>query len=369
MTELTKNKPIIIVGGGLAGLYTALQLEQLAIPYRLFEAKDKLGGRIYSESPSDASLCHDLGPTWIFPHHHLMQTLVAQLGERLFQQYIAGAMIYQTNINTKPQIIEQGQGPLLHRVEGGLYQLILSLQAKLSPSNYQLNCQVDSLKKRGDNWQVVVKNNKDASIAVHETEHLILALPPRMIHQYLTPQNWASKALNTVLASVPTWMASQAKFVATYHKPFWREQGLAGQAFSRCGPMIEIHDASAKEQQGFALFGFIGLSSQAIKDLSVEQVKALCIKQLSLLFGKQAENYHCCYLKSWGNDTYVATANDIIEPPAHPFFDIKSFLPELSSLKLYLAGSEFAQEDAGYLEGALQAADSAIRLLKKNVMT
>jgi len=366
------NKRVIIVGGGLAGLYTAFQLEQLNIPYVLFEAKDVFGGRIHSEQPNvnnDQSLFHDLGPTWIFPHHHRMKALAANLDENLFDQHIAGAVVYHQHTNIKPQIIENGQGPLLHRLEGGLYKLILALQAKLSKSNYQLSCQVDNLKKVNATWQVTVKNTKNASVVIHESDNLILALPPRLIYQYLTPAHWASEALTKALVAVPTWMANQTKFVATYHKPFWRENGLAGQAFSRAGPMIEIHDASAKDQQGFALFGFIGLSSQAIKSFSIEHLKAQCINQLKLLFGDEAQHYEQCYLKSWGNDLYVATDKDRAEPPTHPDFHIKRFSQELSSLNLYLAGSEFSEEDAGYLEGAIYAADTAISLLKKKLMT
>lgn len=370
--EVLMNKQrVIIVGGGLAGLYTAFSLEQLNIPYVLFEAKDVFGGRIYSEQPSvkdEESLFHDLGPTWIFPHHHRMQALAATLNETLFQQHIEGAIVYHANSSAEPQIIENGQGQLLHRLEGGLYQLILALQAKVSKNNYQLNSPVEHVKKVNDVWQVTVKNSKDASTTVHETDHLILALPPRIIHEYLTPAHWASEALMKALAAVPTWMANQAKFVATYEKPFWREHSLAGQAFSRVGPMIEIHDASAKEQQGYALFGFIGLSSEAISSISAEELKILCINQLSLLFGDEAKNYEHCYLKSWGNDAYVATDKDRSEPPAHPEFNDKQFSQELSSLNVYLAGSECAEEEAGYLEGAIDAADTVIDLLKDKLM-
>jgi monoamine oxidase len=213
-----------------------------------------------------------------------------------------------------------------------------------------------------------VKNTKDASVVIHETDNLILALPPRLVHEYLTPARWASEALTKALAAVPTWMANQAKFIVTYNKPFWRDNGLAGQAFSRVGPMIEIHDASATDQQGFALFGFIGLSSQVIKSVSIEHLKAQCVNQLKLLFGEAAQDYEQCYLKIWGNDVYVATDKDRAEPPAHPDFHIKQFSQELSSLNLYLAGSEFSEEDAGYLEGAINAADTAISLLKKEVL-
>ncbi len=38
-------------------------------------------------------------------------------------------------------------------------------------------------------------------------------------------------------------MAGHAKVVALYERPFWREQGLSGDAISHCGTLAEIHDA------------------------------------------------------------------------------------------------------------------------------
>lgn len=363
------EEPVVIVGGGLAGLYCAWQLEQLNIPYVLFEAKEQFGGRIYSQQPvpiDEELLFHDLGPTWIFPHHYKMQRLITGLGLNIFQQYIAGALVYQPDNHSKPQIIENGQGSLLHRIEGGMVKLIWALQAKLSKSHYRLNCQVDSLKKMDNKWFVTVKNNRNKQLDVYQTEHLILALPPRMIHQYLTPHHWASDKLVKELICVPTWMANQTKCVVTYDKAFWREKGLSGQAFSRVGPMIEIHDASTKDQGEFALFGFLGLSYEQINSLSIEQLKVLCINQLRLLFGDAAQSYSKCYLKCWGNDEYVVTNRDRVEQPAHPYFDMSEFESELLPLNLYLAGSEFAESEAGYLEGAIIAADKAINTLKNN---
>lgn len=53
---------ILIIGGGLSGLYAAYLLEQAGFKdYLLLEAKDHLGGRVYSKEQID------LGATWIWP--------------------------------------------------------------------------------------------------------------------------------------------------------------------------------------------------------------------------------------------------------------------------------------------------------------
>ena len=65
-----------------------------------------------------------------------------------------------------------------------------------------------------------------------------------------------------------------------------------------------------------------------------------------------------------GTGQVVATDQDIKESPKHAEFDTIKHQEELESLRLHLAASEFAQLEAGYLEGALLAADAAVHSIK-----
>ncbi len=43
------SREVLIVGGGLAGLSCAVQLQNAGVPYRLFEASDRVGGRVRTD--------------------------------------------------------------------------------------------------------------------------------------------------------------------------------------------------------------------------------------------------------------------------------------------------------------------------------
>ncbi|MBX9659858.1 MAG: NAD(P)/FAD-dependent oxidoreductase [Nitrospiraceae bacterium] len=60
---------VAIVGGGLAGLCAARRLHALGIDFHLFEARDRLGGRILSANDQGHSSNDgfDLGPSWFWP--------------------------------------------------------------------------------------------------------------------------------------------------------------------------------------------------------------------------------------------------------------------------------------------------------------
>ncbi len=359
----------IIVGGGLSGLFTAFNLQELNIPYLLLEAKSSFGGRIAGCKTSPGSdMSVDLGPTWFWPHQEMIKQLLTQLQIGWFEQYCKGAALYQKHSAAIPTRIRNSAGDITScQVRGGLQQLTLALSEQLEQSNIKTEYAVTGVRKSGDKWLVkTVHRDEEQTFSANQ---LILAIPPRLIVKYLTPEQYMSEQLTNDLQAQQTWMSGQAKFIATYNRPFWRENGLAGQAFSQVGPMVEIHDASSNTESDFALFGFIGLPSDVRAQLSIDQLKSQCLKQLGAIFGSEALDAEISCLKDWAQDKWVATDLDVMEPPRHATFPMLQHKKELESLKLHLAASEFAQFEAGYLEGALLASDTTVKAVKARSQT
>ena len=355
------TKPVIIIGGGLAGLYSAYKLQLLNIEYLLLEAKSQLGGRIFAaQSPINNDVSFDLGPTWIFPHQPKIQALIKSLHLSIFEQYNKGDVLYQAPNAKQPQQIAGAGDMQLFRLKHGMNTLITALYEQLNPDSVLLEHNVTELKKGDNNWQITV--NHLGNIKHLTTEKLISAIPARMVTTHLTPELWATPTLINRLSSVPTWMAGQAKFIATFEHAFWRDKNLSGQCFSRVGPMVEIHDASAEDGNYAALFGFIGVPYLSRNQVTKEQLIQACAQQLSYFYGKDAEKATGYFIKDWADDKFVANRDDQTQPSQHPEFDFSGLDEQLNNLNIHFVASEFAKQEAGYLEGAINAVDDAIKL-------
>ena len=354
---------VVIIGGGISGLYTAFKLQQANISYLLLEAKPIFGGRIEGlPILHNSELTVDLGPTWFWPHQNKIKQLLTKLEVEWCEQHSKGDILYHVDPAGKPSRTYNPGTMTSFRVIGGMQKLISALAGQLVQNKLNTEHWVTTVQKAKNRWLISALHRSQEH--TFEAKQLILALPPRLISKFLTPEKYLSSELIKALQSQQTWMSGQAKFVAIYNKPFWRESGLAGQAFSRVGPMVEIHDGSSAEDSGFALFGFIGLPPSVRSQFSAEQLKDQCITQLGDLFGSAALNVKASYLKDWAQDRWVATEQDIVESPRHAEFDMQPYQNELESLQLHFVASEFAQSEAGYLEGALSAADLAVQTFK-----
>lgn len=361
-----KHTDVAIIGGGLAGLYAANQLESREIPYQLFESKSIFGGRVAGiPCAVDTPNFYDMGPAWIFPHHHLMQELVRHMGLSLFPQYTNGEVLYQFENIRDPRRISNSPTQVNYRVRGGLYSLIRQLTCNVDQNRLNTKHTIRSVVKNGSTWKLSAIVNR---VEVQTfCKHIMFAIPPRILARDFARASFMNNILAQQLKQSQTWMSSQAKAVITYPRPFWREQGLSGQAFSQVGPMVEIHDACCSDEDGFALFGFIGIpATQRLRE-SQKELKKACIKQLGDIFGHNAYRFEKCYIKDWANDSDICTGQDQSEGSRHPHLNLQTCESALLGENIYLAGSEFATAEAGYLEGALRAVNVALKKLESRL--
>lgn len=353
--------PILIVGGGLAGLTAARLLHQAGIGFRLLEARDRLGGRILSADARGAASADgfDLGPSWYWPAMQpQLAAVVDALGLASFPQHSDGDVVFQRTAREPAQRYPgMRQEPPSMRIVGGTGALVSALAAALPPSSLQLGARVTHI-MRCD--QAVEVGFVDADGTGHSLQagHVLLALPPRLLAASVafspaldagTVQRWRA---------TPTWMAPHAKFFALYDRPFWREAGLSGTAQSMVGPLVEIHDATTASGQA-ALFGFLGVPAERREAFGRDAIIAASVRQLALLLGPLAGSPRATLLKDWAADPLTATPDDR-QAGEHPVPATQPWIDGPWQDHVSLAGSETSRSEPGYLAGAVEAAGRAV---------
>ncbi len=390
-----QDVPVVIVGGGLSGLYAAFLLEQKGIAYKLLEARDRLGGRIAvasfsgalnnGQSAADTSMANkdnanqdsalitddvfDLGPSWFWPDYQTqLSTLIESLNLSRFAQFEVGDMMVE-RATDQPPVRMQGykSTPSSMRLVGGMAALIEALYARLDVKTIITNQTVQQLNRVGEYIDV---QSKDAAgqLTITRARHVLLALPPRLVAGRIAFEPALPQELMTQWQRTATWMAPHAKYVAVYETPFWRDNGLSGAARSAIGPLTEIHDASTVDSHG-ALFGFFGVPAQTRQRVSDIVLKQHCRAQLVRLFGTQASSPVAEYLKDWAQDRLTAMPADINGNGQHAVAPSAKLQTGAWQDHLTGCGSEWSAQFPGYIAGAIDAAARAVQRLPAPVLS
>ncbi|MCA1055875.1 FAD-dependent oxidoreductase [Rossellomorea aquimaris] len=355
------NDPIIIVGAGLSGLHAASLLTSEGVRCRVLEARSRIGGRVLSEAAGDGHLkgMFDLGPTWFWPEHEpMIKKLVSDLGLPTLEQHTEGAMLLEQSAHEpiKRHVLPEGAVERSVRFVGGVRSLIEAVAGTLPKGTIELDTTVTAI-TMDENGKMLVEAENDGGKESIRANTVILALPPRLAASGIEFSPPLPGSLIGSLMDKPTWMAGQAKVVAVYDRPFWRDEGLSGGAMSWRGPLQEIHDASPQAGYG-ALFGFFGIPAKMRHELGRERTLKLVIEQLTRLFGPAAEQPLTLLYKDWSSDPHTA-----VEKDREPLSSFPTYGPVATAglweKNIVFAGTETSPEQGGHLEGALRSAERA----------
>lgn len=344
----------LVIGAGLAGLTAAATLREAGASVQVIEAGAQIGGRIRAvRDPEGKRALADLGPTWVWPKY---QPVAARWLERLgidtFDQANDGDAViegYGPNPFRQPLPGQDG----MVRLVGGPSALIDALAARVGHTNIRLSTKVVRVCAEGPQHVRVVLETGEALIA----RHVIIAVPLRVAALSLDLP-WASPALLRAMSASPTWMSTQAKAVALYARPFWRDAGLSGRLASRLGPLVEGHDHSGIDGAPAALFGFVGWPPERRK-ADPEGLRQAILDQLRACFGDEADTPLQLVVQDWATTPGIVTELDLSQSAAHP--DVGPALlrqPHLDG-RVLLAVSECSSVSPGLIEGALAIGERA----------
>jgi monoamine oxidase len=157
-------------------------------------------------------------------------------------------------------------------------------------------------------------------------------------------------------------MAKGVKVQAVYEEPFWRAEGLSGQAISDRGPVPLTFDNSPPDGSPGVLVGFGGsvanhplaLSGAALDDPAErERVTLECFARY---FGGRARRPVDFLEKDWGSDEWATGCIPCWGPGSLTGYGAALGAP---AGPIHFAGSETSEEWDGYMEGAVRAGERA----------
>ncbi|WP_053334316.1 flavin monoamine oxidase family protein [Gemmatimonas phototrophica] len=348
---------VVVVGGGLAGLTAAVQLQARGARTVVLEAASLPGGRIQCVRDAESSVpVADLGPTWVWPAFQPAVTQwMTELNVSALAQYHDGDGILDGWAPAPERYLLPSQEGMT-RLVGGPTALVDALLARLPVTSLHTGAAVSRIQQDEPGALRVITAGGERYVA----PHVVLATPLRVAaHTIDLPP--LDPLVEALMRDTPTWMAPQAKVVAIYETPFWRARGLSGRIASRVGPLGEVHDHTPATETCGALFGFA--SWPPAQRQHRERFEAAILAQLQRCFGPEAATPQALHIRDWADVPFAATPADLTEPPRHPDPAPALLRTPHCDGRLLLAVSETSETSTGLIEGALLSGERAARLV------
>jgi monoamine oxidase len=355
---------VAIVGAGLSGLALARKLHQRGRGLAIFEARERLGGRILSIPRGDGGGL-DLGAGWFWPDTQpLITSLIKELDLPHYPQHDEGVVLHLREGDKRPEQIENKRlYDGARRIHGGMGALIQALAAEIPSAAIRRGHHLTGLRDGGDHVALTFSVNGEITEIL--ARRVVLTLPPRLLRETAQFTPSLDEPTDRAMMGAETWMAAQAKVALEYPTAFWREQGLSGSAFvtHEQATIGEIFDACDPAAKLVALGGFIAFDPHLRAQFAVG-LPILLSSQICAVFERDVEPAQIHY-QDWATETFTCSAADRSGGDSDHTGDVASPMLRrpLWDKKLYLGGSETAARNAGYLEGALDAARRVERAL------
>ncbi|MEX1143043.1 MAG: FAD-dependent oxidoreductase [Thermoleophilaceae bacterium] len=258
------------------------------------------------------------------------------------------------------RLLETGGGAQQDRFVGGSQLVAIRLAERLGEDAVVLGAPVRRIEHRADGVTV----HAERAAAGSEPERLavrarraIVALAPTLAGRivYAPPLPGRRDQLTQRMP-----LGTVAKCMAIYDEPFWRGDGLSGQATSDTGPVRVIFDNSPPGGRPGVLLGFLeGRHARELGRLPQAERRDAVVACFTRLLGPRAARPDAYVERLWAEEEHTrgcygchmptgawTAYGDALRAPIGP---------------LHWAGAEVAETWSGYMDGAVRSGESASR--------
>lgn len=447
MTEHEISRDVVVIGAGAAGLTAANELRKAGLSVAVLEARDRVGGRLWTDIIDDAML--EIGGQWVSPDQDALKETIAELGLETFSRYRDGESVYVGPDGRARRFTGEmfPVAPETEAVIAAVTELLDSMVAEIDPDRpwaHPNAAEWDAiswdawLRRQTDDDEAIrnlafatgsamltkpthafsllqsllmaasagsYSNLVDADFILDKRvvgglQQVPLRLAERLgddvrLNQPVRRLEWSDsgviattddltvKARFAILAHAPV-LYSRISFVpalprrqhqlhqhlsmgfvikvhAVYDRPFWREQGLSGTAFSPYELCHEAYDNTNHADERGTLVGFVSdRNADDVFTLSAEERKERILESLSHYYGPEAKNPVVYYESDWGSEEWTrgAYAASFDLGGLHRYgADLRAAVGPIHFACSDMAGAGYQHVDGAIRMGRLAAAD------------
>lgn len=157
-----------------------------------------------------------------------------------------------------------------------------------------------------------------------------------------------------------TAQGTVAKCMAVYDTPFWREEGLSGQALSISAPTRVIFDNSPPDGSRGVLLGFLeGRRARDLGEWEPQARRRAVLDGFARVFGPRAAEPLEYIEQRWADEVYTRGCYGCYLPPGAWTAHGRWLRRPIG--RVLWAGAEYATVWSGYMDGAVRTGEQAAR--------
>jgi monoamine oxidase len=270
-------------------------------------------------------------------------------------------LFYTRSGNGFNSLVGTGGGAQQDRFHGGSQRLATLMAEQLGPERVRLGAPVRAI-AHGESGVTIHAGDFSAPMATEKSTALvvsakraIVAVPPTLAGRvaYEPPLPAQRDQLTQRMPQ-----GTVIKTMAIYERPFWREEGLSGQATSDAGPARVVFDNSPPDGSPGVLLGFLeGRLARQWGAREAAERRAAILAGHARLFGPRAAAPERFVERVWAGEEWTRGCYGCLMTPGGWTEYGRALRAPIGPL--HWAGAETATVWNGYMDGAVRSGERA----------